>query len=77
MFIHSEKLNPCVKCGNKNPDLDSDDMMPCWMVQCGNKECDQSAHGEHWSLVGAVKEWNKKNPVNSNATEVSHLCSTT
>jgi hypothetical protein len=61
MLIHSEKLNPC-KCGsNKIPDLDSDDMVPCWAVQC--YDCGQFQHGDNWTMNGAVKKWNKENPL--------------
>lgn len=61
MLIHSEKLNPC-KCGSKKtPDLDSDDMVPCWAVQC--YDCGQSQHGSNWTMHEAVDKWNKENPV--------------
>lgn len=64
MFIHSEKLNPC-KCGsNKTPDLDSDDMVPCWSVQCF--DCGQNVSHDNWTLNGAVAKWNAENPVNNN-----------
>lgn len=60
-FIHSHKLNPC-KCGSeKIPDLDSDDMFPCWMVHC--YDCGQSQNGSQWTLKGAVDTWNKENPL--------------
>lgn len=59
MLVHSEKLNPC-KCGStKKPDLDSDDMVPCWAVDC--YDCKQSRHGKNWSMREAVNEWNKHN----------------
>jgi hypothetical protein len=61
MFIHSQKLNPC-KCGSKKtPDLDSDDMVPCWAVQC--YDCKQFVHSGDWSLGGAVRKWNQENIV--------------
>lgn len=61
MFIHHEKLNPC-KCGSKKkPDLDSDDMVPCWGVTCF--DCGQFAHARDWSMRGAVEAWNKANPI--------------
>ncbi len=60
-LIHSHQLNPC-KCGSKRtPDLDSDDMMPSWAVQC--HDCNQFQHGPNWSCSGAVKAWNDANPV--------------
>jgi hypothetical protein len=63
MLHHSEKLNPC-KCGSKiTPDLDSDDMVPCWAVNCYS--CGQMQHGENWTMKGAVKKWNEENPVKS------------
>lgn len=62
MLIHSETLNPC-KCGSKKkPDLDSDDMVPCWAVQC--LDCGQLRHDKNWSMHGAVKIWNENNPTN-------------
>ena len=61
MFIHSEKLNPC-KCGSKKtPDLDSDDMLPCWSVFCC--DCKQNQHDSNWTMEGAVKIWNANNPI--------------
>lgn len=61
MFIHTEKLNPC-KCGSKRkPTLDSDDMIPCWTVQC--YKCGQSQHDSNWSMHGAVSAWNIANPI--------------
>lgn len=61
MLHHSEKLNPC-KCGSKTtPDLDSDDMVPCWAVTCYT--CGQSQHGPNWRMGEAVVKWNKENPV--------------
>lgn len=60
MLIHSEKLNPC-KCGSKKqPDLDSDDMIPCWIVQCYS--CGQKQHDKNFTYGGAVNKWNKENP---------------
>jgi len=60
MFHHMEKLNPC-KCGSKkNPDLDSDDMTPCWAVQCF--DCKQFVHDSEWTCSGAVRKWNELNP---------------
>lgn len=58
-----KELNMC-KCGSdKYPNIDSDDMIPCWMVTCW--DCDQKAHaqGSSWTYFGAVNEWNKNNPV--------------
>jgi len=61
MFRHSEKLNPC-KCGSKKfPDLDSDDMIPCWSVDC--HDCGQSQHDNNWTFKGAIEKWNKENPI--------------
>ena len=61
MLIHSETLNPC-KCGSsKKPNLDSDDMVPCWGVSC--YDCKQFQHGKYWDEKGAVDEWNKQNPL--------------
>jgi hypothetical protein len=66
MLIHSEKLNPC-KCGSNNdPDLNSDDMVPCWAVYCYN--CGQLQHDKNWTLRGAVKTWNEENPVKSESS---------
>jgi hypothetical protein len=62
-FIHNYELNPC-KCGTKQkPDLDSDDMFPCWMVQCF--KCNQKCHSDddQWTLPKAVNKWNKENPI--------------
>lgn len=59
MFIHSEILNQC-KCGSeKRPDLDSDDMVPCWIVQC--YDCGQKCHDDRFSYEGAIKKWNDEN----------------
>lgn len=64
MLVHSEKLNPC-KCGSaKQPDLDSDDMVPSWAVNC--YDCGQMQHGKHWDYSGAVKKWNEENPLTEN-----------
>jgi len=61
MLIHSQKLNPC-KCGSeKTPDLDSDDMVPCWAVQC--HDCGQFQNGINWTFGEAVDKWNKENPL--------------
>ena len=61
MFIHSEQLNPC-KCGSKKqPDLDSDDMVPCWSVRC--HDCGKNLSHHNWSMSGAVKVWNEQNPI--------------
>jgi hypothetical protein len=61
MLIHNETLNPC-KCGSKKkPDLDSDDMVPCWAVQC--YDCKQFVHSQDWSMRGAVRKWNEENPI--------------
>jgi hypothetical protein len=63
MLVHSEKLNPC-KCGSKKkPDLDSDDMVPCWAVRC--YDCRQLVHDKDWTMSGAVEAWNNANPINS------------
>ncbi len=59
MYIHSHELNQC-KCGSlKRPDLDSDDMIPCWGVRC--LDCNQFQHDKNWSEEGAVKKWNEEN----------------
>lgn len=61
MLVHSEKLNPC-KCGSATqPDLDSDDMIPCWAVNC--YACGQMQHGTNWTMREAVAKWNKENPI--------------
>jgi hypothetical protein len=61
MFIHEQNLNDC-KCGSKKtPDLDSDDMVPCWAVRCF--DCNQMQHGENWTIGEAVEKWNKENPI--------------
>ncbi len=61
MLVHSEKLNPC-KCGSsKQPDLDSDDMIPCWAVNC--YDCGQMQHGKNWAMQEAIDKWNKENPL--------------
>ena len=61
MLIHSETLNPC-SCGSKKtPDLDSDDMVPSWAVQC--LDCGKFVHDEKWTMQGAVRKWNEENPV--------------
>jgi hypothetical protein len=63
MLVHSETLNPC-KCGSKKkPDLDSDDMVPCWAVHC--HDCHQMQYGQDWTFNGAVKKWNAENPIKS------------
>tara|TARA_R110000796_G_scaffold146955_1_gene263681 strand:- start:1594 stop:1773 length:180 start_codon:yes stop_codon:yes gene_type:complete len=57
------EINPC-KCGSKDaPEIDSDDMIPCWMVIC--LDCNQSQHSEatNWSYNGAINKWNKENPI--------------
>jgi hypothetical protein len=62
-FNKKSEINPC-KCGSKNtPDLNSDDMIPCWMVKC--LECKQSHHSESskWTRTGAIVKWNKENPL--------------
>lgn len=71
MMIHSEKLNPC-KCGSKKtPDLDSDDMVPCWGVRC--YDCGQFQHDKNWTMTGAVKTWNKENPIKTeDITQCQH-----
>jgi hypothetical protein len=62
MFIHNQKLNPC-KCGSKKePNLDSDDYVPCWSVFC--PDCKQNIHDDNWTMTGAVNEWNKINKIN-------------
>ena len=56
-----KELKPC-KCGStKTPDLDSDDMIPCWIAQCF--DCGQQRHSltSNWTLDGAINEWNKHN----------------
>ncbi len=59
MLIHSEILNPC-KCGSKTkPDLDSDDMIPSWAVQC--YDCGQYQSHPNNTMRGAVIVWNKEN----------------
>lgn len=59
MLHHSYELNEC-KCGSdKKPDLDSDDMVPCWGVRC--HDCNQFQHGENWTIVEAVNKWNEQN----------------
>lgn len=66
-LVHSEPLNPC-KCGSKKqPDLDSDDMVPSWMVQCF--DCGQKQHANNWNMVGAINKWNKENPLVKNITD--------
>lgn len=63
MHTHSEMINPC-KCGTiEKPDLDSDDMVPCWAVKC--YECGQSQNDSNWTKIGAVNKWNKENPIKS------------
>jgi hypothetical protein len=55
-----EDVNPC-KCGSKRkPHLDSDDMIPCWAVECF--DCKQFQHAESWSMNGAIYVWNENNP---------------
>lgn len=59
MLVHSYQLNPC-RCGSsQTPDLDSDNMMPCWGVKC--YACGQFQHGPNWDAAGAVKKWNVEN----------------
>lgn len=61
MLVHSTKINPC-KCGSqKKPNLDSDDMVPTWGVQC--YDCGQFQHDKNWTAGGAVEVWNKNNPL--------------
>lgn len=61
MFTDLNKINPC-KCGTtKKPDCDSDDMVPCWAVQC--YDCKQFRHGKNWTISEAITEWNKNNPI--------------
>lgn len=61
MLVHSRVLNPC-KCGSKKkPNLDSDDMIPCWAVECF--DCGQFQHATNWDIDGAVLVWNEKNPI--------------
>lgn len=63
MSIHSEKISPC-RCGStKTPDLDSDDMVPCWTVMC--HDCKQIQHGISWTMNGAVNKWNEENSLQS------------
>ena len=59
--MKDELLNPC-KCGSKkSPNIDSDDMVPCWGVSCYS--CKQFQHGESWTYNGAVRKWNDENPI--------------
>ena len=61
MLVHSHTLNPC-KCGStRKPNLDSDDMIPCWGVECF--DCGQFQHTADWSIDGAVSKWNRENPL--------------
>lgn len=63
MSLEKKELNPC-KCGSeKYPNIDSDDMFPCWMVNC--EECKQIAHSDtrEWTYCGAVNAWNSANPL--------------
>ena len=71
-LIHSQKLNPC-KCGSKKtPDLDSDDFIPTWAVQCF--DCGQFQHSAGWTFGGAVDKWNEENPITEKAvTEPTHF----
>lgn len=60
-YVHSNGLNAC-KCGSaKKPDIDSDDMVPCWGVTC--YDCGQFQHGKNWDAAGAIKAWNEANPL--------------
>lgn len=60
-LIHSMQINPC-KCGtDKVPNFDSDDMVPCWAVQC--YVCKQFVHDTHWTMKGTVNKWNNENPI--------------
>lgn len=66
-LIHSQQLNPCT-CGSKElPVLDSDDMVPSWNVAC--HDCGKYHHDEKWTFVGAVREWNKNNPITPKGTK--------
>lgn len=67
MLHHSEKFNPC-KCGSKEtPNLDSDDMVPCWAVNCYH--CGQFQNDKNWTFSGAVQTWNKENPLKINKVQ--------
>jgi len=69
MFHHSEKLNPC-KCGSKKrPDLDSDDLVPCWSVFC--HDCKKNIHDQNYTMGGAIKKWNEENPLRD--IDVPHI----
>ena len=48
----------------KQPDLDSDYMIPCWGVRC--YDCGQFQYSSDWSYSGAVKTWNNNNNPNLN-----------
>ncbi len=67
MLVHSEKLNPCTCGSNKTPDLDSDDMVPCWAVKCF--DCGKFIHDENWTMSGAVRDWNKANPLKTDSVQ--------
>ncbi len=54
--------NPC-RCGSdKTPIADSDDMVPCWTIECPDCNQSQYSEGERWTLIGALNKWNKENP---------------
>ena len=60
-LIHSMQINPC-KCGtDKDPNFDSDDMVPCWAVQC--YVCKQFVNDDDWTMKGTVNKWNNENPI--------------
>lgn len=64
----NSELNKC-KCGSdKEPCLDSDDMVPSWIAQCF--DCKQEQHGSDWSREAAIKKWNKENPVKEEKSPV-------
>lgn len=48
--------------------MDSDDMVPCWAVQC--YDCGQFQHDNNWTFSGAVKKWNNENPLKTEAIVV-------
>lgn len=56
-------INKC-NCGSTNkPQADSDDMVPCWIIEC--PDCGQKRHSPNgnWSYNNALREWNKHNPI--------------
>jgi hypothetical protein len=60
---NERKINSC-RCGSKKtPIADSDDMIPCWIIEC--LDCNQKQHSENsnWSFYNALVKWNKENPI--------------